>query len=62
MKTTTEPKNILIVTEGDLKAIEGWPAELRALFDPKADREQGVRIERERAAAKTAPTDEELPF
>jgi hypothetical protein len=63
MNTATDaPKNILIVTKGDLKAIEGWPLELRALFDPKADREFAERIERERAEAKSAATDEETPF
>jgi hypothetical protein len=60
--TTEAPKNILIVTKGDLKAIESLPIELRALFDPKADRELAERIEQERAAAKNAATDEEPPF
>lgn len=63
MKTATDaPQNILIVTEDGLKAIERWPLELRALFDPKADREFAERIERERAEAKSAATEEELPF
>ena len=59
---TEAPKNILIVTKEDLKAIERWPIELRALFDPKADRELAERIEQGRAAAKTATTEEEPPF
>lgn len=60
--TTGAPQNILIVTEDGLKAIERWPLELRAIFDPKADQELAERIEREKDEATNATSEEETPF
>lgn len=59
---TDAPQNILIVTEDGLKAIERWPLELRAIFDPKADQELAERIERERDERKGEANEEETPF
>jgi hypothetical protein len=55
-------KNILLVTEGDLKAIEHWPIELRALFDPRADRELALRAAAAREERRDEEDDGEIPF
>lgn len=55
---------VLFVTERDLELIKHWPLELRALFDPAADRELAQRIEAEREAWRNRPREpeEEIPF
>ena len=55
---------VLFVTERDLELIKHWPLELRALFDPVADRELAQRIEAEREAWRNRPSEpeEEIPF
>lgn len=40
--------NPLIVKRGDLESIQHWPIELRALFDPQADRELATKIQEEK--------------
>ena len=54
-------RNPLIVRSGDLELIKHWPIELRALFDPRADRELAERIEAEKRAGKSAAADEDEP-
>jgi hypothetical protein len=41
--------NPLIVRHDDYKAMEQWPLELRALFDPHADRLLAEKVWREKA-------------
>lgn len=57
--------NILIVTKRELEAIKYWPLEIRAIFDPVADKELQER-EREarqrQAEADKTWTEEEIPF
>ena len=54
----------LFVSEEDLRLMQGWPLEIRALFDPAADRELAQRIEAEREAWRNRPREpeEEIPF
>lgn len=54
------PRNILFVSERDREAISTWPIELRALFDPQADRELAEKISRENNP--TSIRDDEIPF
>lgn len=57
--------NLLIVTTTSLQAIWHWPLELRALFDPDANRELSERAaairERDRAERERRANDES-PF
>ncbi len=54
----------LFVSEEDLKLIQLWPLEIRALFDPAAGRELAQRIETEQQVWRNLPmeTDEVTPF
>ena len=50
---------VLFVAEEDLQLIQPWPLELRALFDPQADRELARRIQIEHHLKED---EEEIPF
>ncbi len=52
----------LYVSEESKRAMAGWPIELRAIFDPKADRELAEKIAREKKARSSEPSDADLPF
>lgn len=52
---------ILFVSERDLQLIKPWPLELRALFDPQADRDLACRINQERAGPEQVE-EKEIPF
>jgi hypothetical protein len=62
-----EPKketvnNVLYVTEESKRAMAGWPIEIRAIFDPKADRKLAEKIAREKKERSSEPSDADLPF
>lgn len=54
----------LFLSEDDLKLMQGWPLEIRALFDPAADRELAQRIaqEKHQQANRQPQDEEEIPF
>ena len=54
----------LFVSEQDLKLIREWPSEIKAIFDPVADRELAQRIaqEKQRQAGNQTEDEEEIPF
>jgi hypothetical protein len=52
----------LYVTEESKRAMAGWPIEIRAIFDPKADRELAEKIAREKKAGSSEPSDADPPF
>jgi hypothetical protein len=58
----------LFISPEKLEAMQAWPVELRALFDPQVDRALAQQIAAQKAAAQT-PTrpaaddeDEDIPF
>ena len=53
--------SVLFVSDESLEAMSGWPIEMRAIFDPQADRELAQRIESEKRSP-TASSDDDLPF
>lgn len=52
----------LYVTEESKRAMAGWPIEIRAIFDPKADRELAEKIAKEKKARSSEPSDADPPF
>ncbi len=56
-----ENKNPLLVSEEDIRLLQAWPLELRAIFDPAADRELARRIEEDHRRP-PADDDSEPPF
>jgi hypothetical protein len=59
-KDTTN--NALYVSEEGKRAMAGWPLEIRAIFDPKADRELAEKIAREKKSRSSEPSDADPPF
>ena len=66
MNETLRPtiNKIFFVSGQDLQLMQGWPPEMRALFDPQADQELAQRIVTERGTGRTAKIedDHEIPF